>query len=173
MEMSMPNYLNPTLRDLWDYNPDTGKFTSKIVTYGYGGVIQIGDEVGTLKDGYVQLGHHGTVYRAHILAWVWQTGSLPPKGKELDHENKIRNDNRMDNLRLLTRGANNLNHNGPRIDSTTGARGVYRGSRGKAWFARITVDGKIIHLGTFQTIEEAIAARKAAEVKFWNTMRTN
>jgi len=160
-------YLDPALRELWHYNPDTGIFTSKIKTYGAGGPVGIGDAVGTIRsDGYVQLGHRGKTYRAHVLAWVWMTGELPPKGKEVDHRNTIANDNYWSNLRLVRRGANVLNHKGPRSDNTSGARGVYR-NRDKGFFARITVDGEIVHLGTYSTYEAAVAARKKAEAIYW------
>lgn len=164
----MSKYLNPELREIWEYNPKTGVFTSKIRTRGQSGVIQVGGVMGSLKDGYIQLAHHGITYRAHILAWVWQTGNLPPEGFEIDHKNTIRSDNRFTNLRLLTRGGNNLNPSGPRSDNSSGARGVHRSSKGDGWFARITVNKKIIHLGTYQTFEEAVAARKSAEDKYWN-----
>jgi hypothetical protein len=165
----MSKYLDPALRELWHYDPATGKFTSKVNTYGHGGLIEIGDEVGTIKDGYVQLGHHGKTYRAHIVAWVWMKGELPPKGREIDHKNKVRNDNRLRNLRLLGRGANNLNHSGPGSKNTTGVRGVHWnvGGRPGTFFARIQVDGKIVHLGTFDTIEEAAEARRRAEIRYW------
>lgn len=164
----MSKYLNPKLRELWNYDPETGKFTWKIETNGYGGLIHIGDEVGTLKDGYVQLNHQGRTYLGHVLAWTWQKGEVPPQGYDVDHKNRIRNDNRIDNLRLLTRGENHLNHSGPQSNSTTGFRGVFRSSHGNAWIARIYFKGVRTHLGTFQTIEEAVEARKVAEDKFWS-----
>jgi|GEM_PF-4023885 len=54
----------------------------------------------------------------------------------------------------------------PRSSSlnTSGVTGVYR--RGKKWQAAITVKGKQISLGYFETKDEAIAARKAAEHKY-------
>jgi hypothetical protein len=165
----MSKYLNPKLRELWHYDPETGVFTSRIETIGHGGKIHVGDPVGTLKDGYVQLNHHGRTYLAHVLAWTWQKGEPPPKGYDVDHENRIRNDNKFTNLRLLTRGQNRVN-SAPQGNSTTGVRGVFRSSHGNAWIARINYKGKLTHLGTFQTIEEAIAARKAAEAKFWETI---
>jgi hypothetical protein len=162
-------YLNPRLRKLWRYDPETGNFHHLLRTWGYAGSILPGDIAGTLKDGYVQLGHDGKTYRAHILAWVWMKGELPPKGSDIDHRDRNRAHNKWTNLRLLGRGGNNLNHNGPRSDSTTGVRGVYRNRGGRAgtFFARITIDGKIVHLGTYDTIEEAAEARRRAEVKFW------
>lgn len=159
-------YLNPKLRELWDYDPETGKFTSKVRTWGRAKVINIGDEVGTNSRGYIVLAHQGKNYPAHIVAWVWMKGELPPPGLEIDHKNRIRSDNRLRNLRLLKHGANNLNHGGVRTNNTSGIVGVYQNRVGN-WFARIYVGDKLINLGTYPTIEEAAEARRKAEIKFW------
>ena len=175
MATTSSKYLNPALRELWQYHPDTGKFTSKVRTNGRQGIIYVGDEVGGDKEGYVVLNHDRKPYRAHVLAWVWMKGTLPPKGWEIDHENTIKSDNRWTNLRLVTRGANNLNHGGNlRSHNTSGVVGVYRrwivvdGQRvGHKWFAKIEVEEKQIYLGTFDTVEEAAEARKKAEAIYW------
>jgi hypothetical protein len=159
-------YLNPELRELWDYDPETGKFTSKVRTHGRAKVINIGDEVGSLNNGYVMLAHHGKNYAAHVVAWVWMKGELPPKGQEIDHKNRVRSDNRIRNLRLLGHGANNMNHGGVRTNNTSGVVGVYQNRVGN-WFARIVVDDKHINLGTYPTIEEAAEARRKAEIRYW------
>lgn len=158
-------YRNPELREIWDYNPETGKFTWKIRFIGGGRKINPGDEAGGICQGYVQLTYDGISYRAHRLAWYWQTGELPPKGYEVDHKNKIRHHNEWDNLRVVTAGGNNINSS-PRSDNTSGVRGVFK--QGNSWFARIYVAKKLIHLGSYKTFEEAVAARKQAETKFWN-----
>ena len=159
-------YRNPELREVWDYNPETGKFTWKIRFIGGGRRINPGDEAGGICGGYVQLTYDGISYRAHRLAWYWQTGELPPKGYEIDHENRIRSDNRWTNLRLLPSGHNNLNKS-IGSNNSTGVIGVYKQTHSDTWFARIYVDKKRIHLGNYPTFEEAVQARKAAEDKFW------
>jgi hypothetical protein len=158
-------YLDPKLRELWLYDPVTGRFTSKIRTWGHAGIINIGDPVGVLNKGYWTLAHHGKNYRAHVVAWVWMTGSLPSAGREIDHKNRIRADNTWTNLRLLDHGANTAN--APRkTNNTTGVTGVYPNRVGN-WFAVIYVDKERVHLGTYPTIELAIAARKRAEAIYW------
>jgi len=52
--------------------------------------------------------------------------------------------------------------------STTGYPGVMWNKREGRWRAKITVDDKNIHVGVFNTISEAIEARKQAEIKYWN-----
>lgn len=82
-------------------------------------------------------------------------------GDTRDHLNLITLDNREVNLRPATQRQNST-HRGIRSDNSSGHVGVQ--ARGKKWRARITVDGRLINLGTFNTKGEAIAAyRKAAE----------
>jgi hypothetical protein len=156
-------YLNSALRDLWAYDPVTGLFTWKIRTKGGGRAIQIGDEAGVISRGYVVLNHHGLNYFAHVLAWVWQTGALPPLGSEIDHRDRIKHHNWESNLRLLNHGSNMTNREGH--------RGVYRQMNQSGWtgryIARITVDGEIVNLGVHKTFEEAVASRQWAEAEFW------
>jgi len=58
-----------------------------------------------------------------------------------------------------------------RRDNTSGVSGVsWVKSRGK-WEVRITVDNKIIHLGRFQSIDEAKAVRAEASARYEFTKR--
>jgi hypothetical protein len=83
---------------------------------------------------------------------------------EVDHINGNTLDCRMQNLRTCTRSQNNANRS-PLKNNTSGYPGVYR--YGDHWEARIYLGHKIIHLGHFATKEEAIAARKAGEVRHY------
>ena len=53
-----------------------------------------------------------------------------------------------------------------RFDNAVGIKGVYWFKREQRWMPEITVNGKKITLGRYQNIEDAIAARKAAELKY-------
>lgn len=150
-------------RELLDYCPETGIFRWKVKVMCFAGGRLPGDEAGTAKDGYRQIKIFGRQYRAHHLAWLFMTGEWPPRGVDIDHSSRDRSDNRWANLRLATRSQNNLNVEAPRSDNTSGHRGVHR-NRGNGWYARITVSKRIIHLGCFDTKQEAIAARKRAEI---------
>lgn len=55
---------------------------------------------------------------------------------------------------------------GVRKDNTSGTKGVYWYKSTKKWRAEITVNKERINLGTFETKEEAIQARREAEVKY-------
>lgn len=84
----------------------------------------------------------------------------------VDHINMNKLDNRKCNLRIVDKKVNSINR-GLQSNNTTGYKGVYYNKRDKTWSARVTVAGKTIHLGTFPTKEEAIAARQAGEEKYY------
>jgi len=77
---------------------------------------------------------------------------------EIDHKNRTRNDNRLDNLRAATSSQNRCNR--VYADRTVPFRGIL--PNGKRWAARIRVDGKYKSLGTHDTPEQAHAAYRAA-----------
>ena len=113
---------------------------------------------------------HGTRY-----ARVWFKGKsrtvhkmITPSFKGcVDHINHDRIDNRLSNLRSVTHSENSRNSPLSRANKTghCGIR-VRKGVKGSTWAAQIRNDNKQIHLGTFKSLAKAIAARKAAEVKF-------
>lgn len=86
-------------------------------------------------------------------------------GMHIDHRNGNRLDNRRANLRVVTPQRNQANRANGNRNNTSGHRGVvrYEGPRGTRWRARIMVNGKSVHLGSFLTAAEAVAARRSAE----------
>lgn len=85
----------------------------------------------------------------------------------IDHINNQKNDNRKKNLRIATQQTNQINR-GANKNNKLGIKGVeiYKYNRNK-FIARIMVNGKNIHLGIFNTIEEATKARQEAEKKYF------
>lgn len=82
------------------------------------------------------------------------------------HGGTTKNDNRKSNLRIATQGQNLMNTR-LRKDNTSGAKGVrWRKDTGK-WTANIWVDKKCISLGCYDNFEDAVMARKSAEVKYF------
>jgi hypothetical protein len=147
---------------LLSYDPATGIFRWLVETHGHGGKIMPGDVAGTPKDGYVQIKIFGRVYRAQHLAWLFMTGEWPPVDVDVEHENRNRSDNAWLNLRLATRSQNNMNA-GLRSDNKSGQKGVGRRNDTGRWYARVTVDRRVILLGHFDSFDDAVAARRAAE----------
>lgn len=58
-------------------------------------------------------------------------------------------------------------HKAIQSNNTSGAKGVTRNKKTGRWHAKIGVSGSVKHLGYFATVEEAIAARTAAECEHW------
>lgn len=95
---------------------------------------------------------------------------IPTEKEKPDHINRNTLDNRKRNLRLADKSKNAMNSK-LRSDNISGHKGVKRLSSGK-YYARITVNKKEIHLGTFGTYEEAVKAREEAEIKYFGEFRS-
>ena len=87
-----------------------------------------------------------------------------PKGLFVDHKNHQRNDNRKNNLRIVTCAQNNMNK-GLSSKNKSGVLGVY--FQDNSWCAEISVHNKRIFLGRFKNKDDAIIIRKKAEEKFF------
>lgn len=74
------------------------------------------------------------------------------------------------NLRLVTRSQNMMNRNIFK-NNTSGCTGVHYDNKREKWIARIGINNKRIILGAFNNIEDAIIARKNAEVKYFGEFR--
>lgn len=149
------------LKELLHYDPDTGKFARIKVLSDNNPRAKVGEEAGSIDMyGYRQIGLLGSNYRAHRLAWLYTYGVWPKN--QIDHINRVRYDNRIINLRDVTNNQNirNISNN------TSGHVGV-SWSKGKhKWGSYITVNRKRLHLGYFEDIEDAVCARKEAEIKY-------
>lgn len=100
---------------------------------------------------------------AHRVAWAIYYGEWPEG--EIDHINGDRADNRISNLRDVTKSENNKNAKRSRRN-TTGHIGVYWESLRNKWRADITSGKKTVCLGRFDKKDDAIAARRAAEPQY-------
>ena len=121
----------------------------------------VGAEVGTLRsDGYRQVKFRGTRYLTHRLIVLYHHGYLPEN--QIDHINRVRDDNRIENLREVTRSCN-MRNSGLQTNNTSGIKGVCWDKRRKKWYARIKVKSKKRNLGYHTTKLEAACHRLAAE----------
>jgi len=149
------------IRELLNYNPDTGILTMRIRTSRR---VKIGDIAGTIKPGgYIDIKIKGRLYKAHRLAWLHAYGSWP-KG-DIDHINHDGGDNRIINLRDVTCLENMRNQSIYR-NNKSGIHGVDWENPCKKWRARITAGRKEIYLGQHIDFFEACCARKSAENKY-------
>lgn len=84
----------------------------------------------------------------------------------VDHINHDTSDCRKCNLRIVSYQMNSMNI-GLRPNNSSGVTGVRWRNKDKKWSARIKVNYKEIHLGVYNTFEEAVQARKDAEEKYF------
>ena len=142
------------LKQLVSYDLETGAFTWK----------RNGNIAGYPKtNGYWQVRINNKYYLMHRLAWLYVYGQFPA---QIDHINRIRSDNRLCNLREVTRCQNQQNRS-IQINNTSGFPGVVFVEKRKVWLARIKANNKSYHLGSFKSFECAVAARKEAEVALY------
>ena len=93
------------VKRLFDFNAETGVVT-RLVTRGYR--AKAGDTVGSINDrGYMTVKIINSTYMLHRVIWLWVYGEFPPN--DIDHINGDRADNRLVNLRAVTRQENMKN----------------------------------------------------------------
>ena len=116
---------------------------------------------------YIQI--NGIEFGIHRIIWCWHYGELPEY--QIDHINRIKDDNRIENLRLafyegLTDDEANRQNLGIRNDNTSGHEGVSWHEQRKKWRARIGVKGKRISLGLYKHYEDACAAYDRGKTEY-------
>ena len=156
--MATASLTQERLMSLVSYDAETGVFTWRITRRN----CKTGAVAGSLLKGYVRISIDSKIYAAHRLAWLYTHGCWP--SNEIDHINRVRNDNRLCNLREATRELNTQNAN-VRVDSPYGIRGVTKHKYSNKYRARIQANKKAMLLGLFDTPEEAAAAYAAAAAK--------
>ena len=147
------------LKEVLAYDVDSGKFTWKIAISRS---IKVGSTAGARGNGgYTQIKIDGIMYKAHRLAWLYKLGKFPEY--TIDHVNGISDDNRLCNLRDVIHQENQKNRS-LQSNNKSGTPGVRWYKRLNKWEANITIDSKFKYLGCFIDREEAIKARKEAEI---------
>jgi len=138
------------LKELLDYDPDTGVFTRLRSTRKVGW---------TETNGYIRTDIDGTKYGLHILAWLYVTGTFPKN--KIDHKNGVRSDNVFDNLRDVSNSDNAKNCKIP-ITNTSGILGVRWCKYRNRWISQIGSNNKTIGK-RFDNQFDAICFRKSLE----------
>ncbi len=154
------NHIRPTqerLRELLDYAPSTGILTWRVRVNS---MVPAGMRAGTLNtaSGYRYISVDKNSTTEHRVIWCWMTGEWPPS--EVDHKNRVRNDNKWENLRLASESDNKGNR--PPFPNKTGFPGVKRVAapylKRECYSATVTRGNVKKYLGVFDTPEEAHAA---------------
>ena len=109
------------------------------------------------SDGYIQ------AFEGRYSIFLHRLVMNCPKNLEVDHIEHLLYDNRKEKLRIVNRSQNCSNK---KPKNVWGVSGIRKTESGK-YMARIKKDGVLHHLGTFNSLEEAICARKEAEKKYF------
>lgn len=134
------------IRKLVSYDPESGRIARRDNPKFTGSFD---------KDGYLIIKVKCKQYKAHRLAWFLYYGEFPEM--EIDHINRNRADNRICNLREVTRGDNTRNEN-KTPNPKTGVIGIYHDECTRGLKSKFTTryQGKTYR---FRTLDEAIKFR--------------
>ena len=161
------------LKERLHYNPESGIFTwRECAAYNatwnsrFAGKVA-GNTLRLPRRTYRRLVIDYVRYYAHRLAWLYVHGEMPEEPLMIDHINGDGTDNRIANLRAVTRSENMINRVGLEARNTSGHTGVSWYRTYQKWLAFITCNGRRKSLGYFDSKADAIAARKAAEEEYF------
>lgn len=118
----------------------------------------VGEIAGTITDsGYRRIWVDGKGMMAHRAVWLITYGRLPDN--EIDHINHDKDDNRISNLRDVSRNEN-MKNKGLLVTNTSGYTGISWLEKQRKW--RVRVDGIKRHVGHYVSLSDAISARNSA-----------
>ena len=166
------------LRQLLRYEPETGKliwrprgapffaggdYPADRLAKSWNGRFA-GKDAGTVHaKGYRYIKIDSQCFAAHRIVVAMVSGEWPTY--EIDHIDHDKLNNRMSNLRIATRSENARNMPKHRSNKS-GHNGVVWNKKTSKWRAFIGVNGRNIHLGSFDKIEDAINARIVANKEY-------
>jgi len=144
-----------SIRRVIHYNMHTGVLTriAPILGQRSTGVIDSKDRLG-----YIKLTLFGVSFRGHTLAWALHYGHFPKL--EIDHINRNTSDNRISNLRDVSRSVNARNK-GLKATNKSGFTGVSYNKHVGKWVAQVRLKSKSIIILYTDDKFEAICARQS------------
>ncbi|MDF2950438.1 MAG: hypothetical protein K0S18_21 [Anaerocolumna sp.] len=122
------------------------------------------DDYKLIKDVYWSIDKDGYVYNFKSQTRMHRLVTNCPEEFQVDHISHCKEDNRKCNLRVVNNQQNQRNKSVHK-NSQTQVQGVRK--QINKYMPYIVVDGKYIHLGSFEKIEDAISARREAEDKYF------
>lgn len=130
------------LKEILNYNPETGVFTWKVRLAPRGPVGAIAGAYSAAGRGRLEIRIGGKLYLGHRLAWFYVYGDMP--SGMLDHVDGNPSNNRIDNLRQATIQQNNQNR-AKRDGLTSEWKGVSWSTQYGKWMVQVTKDRKHVH----------------------------
>lgn len=157
------NELLADLKSALDYNPETGLFHWRVAVAKN---VRAGSIAGSVdkQGGRLYIRFRRKDYLAYRLAWLLTYGNWP-EGM-IDHVDGNSLNNRIDNLRDVSRTVNGQNQRRAQSSNKTGLLGVSWHKNGCKFVAQIQIDGKKKYLGLFTTAEAAHSSYLAAKRKY-------
>jgi hypothetical protein len=171
MELEIPI---DELRKLLRYDPETGELTWLLRPRGMFSTTR-SHTIWNVRfankracsylshDGYLRGTMQRRQFLAHRVAWALHHGGWP--ADQIDHINGDRSDNRIVNLRAVTRIENGKNRK-TYTTNTSGHAGIRWDKKINKWVVRIQSDGIYRHIGVFSNLDEAVNARANADVQY-------
>lgn len=146
------------VKELYDYDAENGLMIRK---FKNGKRKVCGDKPG-YHHGRGMLSIDGRYYYTHRVIWLWHHGYMP---EFIDHIDRNPMNNRIENLRPATRLENNHNK-GTQRNNSSGYPGVSWDKQREKYRVRIMNENKHIHIGYFNTTEEAFLNYMLAKIQY-------
>lgn len=130
--------------------------------------INPGDIAGNRNSstGYWEIKFNGKIYKRHRLIYWFVNKTLPDHPMVIDHIKGVEFGDGVDNLQIATRQQNNQKTKQSKKNSS-GFRGVSFKSENGKWVAQCSINGKRVHIGLYDSPEDASVAyeEKCSELK--------
>ena len=145
------------LKEVLEYYPEIGIFMWRPGRVGCRTNVLAGSRN---LHGYRDIRVDRVLYKAHRLAWLYVHGYFPEN--DIDHIDKNPSNNRINNLRAVSRSCNMRNTGNPKTNMS-GCKGVWWDKSYRKWRAMVTINQNVKGLGSFSDYDEAVCHRLAAE----------
>ena len=113
---------------------------------------------------------NGNGYASSGIGYFHRIVTNCPANMEVDHIYQVSNgvcDNRKTNLRIVTKKENTFNKKSI-SKSKAEHKGIIYDTDREKWRVYISINGRYKYLGRFDSLDDAIEARRKAEIKYYN-----